>query len=98
MTGHLHNPILRLVSLNPLLSLNVSFMKVPEIHDGFEYKLFISLTTTASELVTSVVQELGLSKTLPIPGAGTLEYVLEEVWSDKAVESTLHFFVYLFFI
>lgn len=97
MTGHLHTPILRLVSLNPLLFLNVSFMKVPEIHDGFKYKLFISRTTTVVELITSVVQELGLSKSLPIPGAGTLEYVLEEVWSDKATESALHFICLLIY-
>ncbi|KAJ3492688.1 hypothetical protein NLJ89_g11182 [Agrocybe chaxingu] len=29
-----------------------------------------------------MVEELGLAKSLPIPGAGNLEYVVEEVWVD----------------
>lgn len=87
MTGHLHTPVLRLVSLNPLLSVMVSFQRVPEIHDGFEYKVFISRTTTVADIVQSIIEELGLSKSLPIPGAGNLEYVIEEVWMDGEDES-----------
>lgn len=82
MTAHLHNPALRLVSLNKALSVSFSFLRVWEVHDGFEYKLFISRSTTVGEVVDAVVKELGLAKTLPIPGGGILEYVLEEVWTD----------------
>lgn len=87
MTAHLHHPVLRLVSLHPLLSLNLSFLRVPEIHDGYDYKFFISRTMTVNDVITSVVEELGLTKTLPIPGGGPLEYVLEEVWWDRGTES-----------
>lgn len=87
MTAHLHNPALRLVSLHSLLSLSVAFSRVPEIHDGFEYKLFISRTTTVSAVVEAVMEELGLAKSIPIPGAGNLEYVLEEVWIDGNSQS-----------
>jgi hypothetical protein len=61
---------------------------VPEIYDGFESKFYISHKTTAAELVASVIGELGLTKSLPIPGGGNLEYVVEEVWVHGAEEST----------
>ena len=88
LTHHLHNPVLRLVSLNPRLSITTSFARVPEIHDGFQYKLFIHTSTLVSGLIDHVLEELGLPRSLPIPGAGTLEYVLEEVWVDGDTEST----------
>jgi diaphanous 1 len=86
-TSHLHSPAIRLVSLHPLLSLTLSFLRVPEIHDGYERKFFISRMTTVQMLVNSVIEELGLTKALPIPGGGTLEYVLEEVWLDGSARS-----------
>jgi hypothetical protein len=87
MTSHLHNPVLRLVSLNPALSIVFAFSRVWEVHDGFEYKMFISRTMTVGEVVDATVEELGLAKTLPIPGGGNLEYVLEEVWADARSSS-----------
>lgn len=60
---------------------------MPEIHDDFEYKLFISRTTTVSAAIDSIMEELGLAKSIPIPGAGNLEYVLEEVWTDGDSQS-----------
>jgi diaphanous 1 len=87
MTGHLHNPAIRLVSLHPLLSILFSFQRVPEIYDGFEYKLYISHLTTVAEVIDRIIGELGLTKSLPIPGAGNLEYVVEEVWVHEADES-----------
>jgi len=87
MTSHLHHPALRLVSLNPFLSLTLAFMRVPEIHDGFRYKFFISRTMTVTDVVDLITEELGLTKALPIPGGGNLEYVLEEVWVDGSSES-----------
>ncbi len=87
LTSHLHTPSLRLVSLHPFLVLTCSFLRVPEIHDGFQWKLFISRATTVRSAIDSIVDELGLTKSLPIPGGGSLEYVLEEVWSDEEAES-----------
>ncbi len=78
MTAHLHNPVLRLVSLHPHLSIHLAFLRVPEIHDDFRYKVFISKTTTIHDVINSVTDELGLTKSLPVPGGGNLEYVLEE--------------------
>lgn len=86
MTSYFHTPILRLVSLHPQLSLTLTFLRVPEIHDGYEYKFFISRTTTVNELIEDIVEELGLTKSLPIPGGGNLEYVLEEAWVDDKSE------------
>jgi hypothetical protein len=87
LTSHMHNPVLRLVSLNTALSISFSFQRVWEIHDGFQYKLFISRHTTVGEVVEAAIEELGLAKTLPIPGGGNLEYVLEEVWTDGNASS-----------
>ncbi|PPQ71093.1 hypothetical protein CVT24_009844, partial [Panaeolus cyanescens] len=86
MTGHLHNPAFRLVSKSPALSLNLSFARVPEIHEEFRYTVYISHTMTVKDAITLVMDELGLAKSLPIPGAGNLEYVIEEVWVDNSSE------------
>jgi len=86
LTSHLHKPALRLVSLHPLLSLTVAFLRVPQIHDGYEWSLFISRRTTVEAAVELVVDELGLSRNLPVPGGGNFEYVLEEVWTDESAE------------
>ncbi|CDO73783.1 hypothetical protein BN946_scf185015.g111 [Trametes cinnabarina] len=86
LTSHLHTPTLRLVSLHPFLSVTFSFLRVPEIHDGFQWKLFISRTSTVGSAVEAVIEELGLTKALPVPGGGSLEYVLEEVWSSDHSE------------
>ncbi len=82
MTSHLHNPVLRLVSLNPELAFTVSFLRVPEIHDGYEYKIYLHPSMTVKQVVDLVIEELGLAKSLPVPGGGALEYVLEETWID----------------
>lgn len=87
LTSHLHTPTLRLVSLHPSLSLTVSFLRVPEIHDGFEYRVFVGRTSTIQNVIDQVSEELGLTKSLPVPGGGALEYVLEEVWSYEESES-----------
>lgn len=87
LTSHLHTPTLRLVSLHPSLSLVLSFLRVPEVHDGFEYKVFIGRASTVGTVIDQVTDELGLTKSLPVPGGGALEYVLEEVWIDNEAES-----------
>lgn len=90
LTSHLHSPILRLVSLNVFLVINLTFLRVPEIHDGYEYKFFISRITTVREVLERVTEELGLTKSLPFPGGGVLEYVIEEVWVDKTESMVYH--------
>ncbi|KAF7302007.1 Formin-like protein 6 [Mycena indigotica] len=80
LTSHMHKPALRLVSLHPSLSITFSFSRVPEIHDEFQYKIFISTNTTVGDVTSAVATELGLTKGLP--GSNNLEYVLEEVWAD----------------
>jgi diaphanous 1 len=87
LTSHLHNPILRLVSLHPLLSISCTFLRVPEVHDGYEKRFFISTAMTVGDVVDLISRELGLTKILPIPGGGTLEYALEEVWLDGSALS-----------
>ena len=90
LTSHLHAPVLRLVSLHPALSVSVSFLRVPEIHDSFTWKCFFSRTTTVRDVVESILDTLGLSRSLPVPGGGAVRYVLEEVWAEGDTESELH--------
>lgn len=84
--SHLHTPALRLVSLHPLLTVDIVFLRVPQIQDGSKWRVFISRTTTIEAVIQSVVNELGLSKALPI-GDGNFEYVVDEVWTDGNTES-----------
>jgi diaphanous 1 len=78
------------VSLHPALSVSVSFLRVPEIHDGFTWKCFFSRTTTVRDVVESILDTLGLSRSLPVPGGGAVRYVLEEVWAEGDTESESH--------
>ena len=89
----MHTPTLRLVSLHPSLSVTLSFVRVPEIHETFKWKVFFARASTAKDVINAVVEELGLARTLPIPGAGTLEYVLEEIFEDGKSGRNFYFFV-----
>jgi hypothetical protein len=62
-------------------------LRVPEIHDGFEWRVFIGRTTLVKEVIAVVLRELGLVKSLPVPGGGTISYVVEEVWVDGDTQS-----------
>ena len=86
LTSHLHSPVLRLVSLHPSLSVSVSFLRVPEIHDGFAWKCFFSRNTAVRDVIESVLDSLGLTRSLSVPGGGTVQYVLEEVWAEGVAE------------
>lgn len=90
-TAHLHAPVLKLVSLHPFLSIAVSFLRTPEIHDGYRRNFFISKGMNCATLIEMIKEELGLTAALPVPGGGKLDYVLEEVWRDGASESTLSY-------
>lgn len=94
LTSHMHTPTLRLVSLHPSLSVTLSFIRVPEIHETFTRRVFFARASTAEDVINTVVEDLGLAKTLPIPGAGSLEYVLEEVWEDGNSKPKFCFFMF----
>jgi diaphanous 1 len=89
LTSHLHSPVLRLVSLHPSLSVTISFLRVPEIHDGFTWRCFFSRAATVADVSQSILDTLGLTRSLPGPGGGTVLYVLEDVWAESDVESEL---------
>lgn len=95
LTSHLHDPAFRLVSLHPSLEVVLSFLRVPEIHDGFEYKVFVSRSTSVEDVISRVLEELGLIKSFPIPGAGNPDYILEEVWFDGHNECMFQLFHFL---
>jgi diaphanous 1 len=90
LTSHLHSPVLRLVSLHPSLFVSVSFLRIPEIHDGFAWKCFFSRNTAVQDVIESVLDSLGLTRSLPVPGGGAVHYVLEEVWAEGDAESASH--------
>lgn len=90
----MHTPTLRLVSFHPSLSVTLSFIRVPEIHETFTWKVFFARGSTVKDVIDTVVEELGLAKTLPVPGTGTLEYVLEEAWEDGNSEHKICSFVF----
>jgi hypothetical protein len=71
----------------------LTFARVPEIHETFSWKVFFARASTTKEVIDTVVEELGLARTLPVHGAGTLEYVLEEVFEDGKSEPQLRFLV-----
>ncbi|EJD01599.1 FH2-domain-containing protein [Fomitiporia mediterranea MF3/22] len=77
LTSHLHSPVIRLVSRHPLLRLKFSFLRVPEIHDGFEWTVYLTLNSTVHEVISSTCEQLGLVKALPIAGGGTIDYAIE---------------------
>lgn len=78
LTSHLHSPALRLVSLHAALSLSLSFARVPEIHDGFVWTVYYARNTIVEDVIRSVVEDLGLVKSLPMAGGGNLEYIIQD--------------------
>jgi diaphanous 1 len=87
LTSHLHTPAVRLVSLHPLLSVSLACLRVPEVHDDFVWRIFVARVTSTQEVIDQVVDELGLTKALPVPGGGNLDYVMEEAWNGGDDES-----------
>lgn len=87
LTSHLHAPILRLVSLHPTLSVILSFLRVPEIHDGFQRRFYFARETAVENVIESALIELGLPRQSAVLGNVELDYVMEEVWIDGSQES-----------
>lgn len=79
LTGHLHTPQYRLISRHPNLVLRLTFLRVPEITDGFSWTTYLARSTTVEDVVDNVCNELGLAKMVSGHGGGPIEYVIEEV-------------------
>lgn len=78
LTSHAPAPVVRLVARHPLHSLSLSFLRIPEIDDGFAWTVFFGKGATVQDVINNVVQELGLLKVLPSSrGGGQIEYALE---------------------
>ncbi|KAH0840265.1 hypothetical protein J3R83DRAFT_1272 [Lanmaoa asiatica] len=87
LTSRPHTPVLRLIAWHPLHSLSLSFMRIPEIDDGFEWTVFFGKDATVEDVVNNVTQELGLLKALPSSrGGGQIEYVLEVPSGSQAIQ------------
>jgi len=86
LTSHLHTPSIRLVSLHPSLTLNLLFLRVPEIDDGFAMQWYLARSTTVEEVIEGVAEEMGLTKVITGPGGGNVDYVLEEAWISNTGE------------
>lgn len=82
LTSHLHSPVLRLVSQHHLLMVELCFLRVMEIHDGFRWTVYLTRSMTVGQVVKTVCEQLGLTKSLPVPGGGAVDYVLEEKWIE----------------
>lgn len=88
LTSHLHSASLRLVSRHPSLSINLTFLRVPEIHDGFEWRVYLSPSLSVEDVINTVCEQLGLVKSLPVPGGGAIEYAIEELRDGESGEKS----------
>lgn len=63
------------------------FLRIPEINDGFEWTVFFGKDATVEDVISNVVQELGLFKLLPSSrGGGQVEYVLEVLSGNQGAQ------------
>lgn len=89
-------PALRLVSLHFPLSLSLAFLRVPEVHDGFQWTVFFGMHTTVGDVINNVVEELGLVRRVPTSKqAETVEYALEQSIGNSNGEISLNLSRYL---
>lgn len=79
LSSHLHTPTLRLVALHPALSLQMSFLRVPEIPDDYFLQWYLTRGSTADDAISSVADGLGLTRNL---GGTVVPYVIEEIVCD----------------
>ena len=56
----------------------MTFLRVPEIHDGFEWTVFLTRDMTVRNVINTTCEQLGLVKSLPVPGGGAIDYAIEE--------------------
>lgn len=86
LTSHLHSPSIRLVSQHPYLSFHITFERVPEIPDGFVMQWFIAHSTTVSDIINDIGDNLGLALYLAGPGGGNVDYAIEIYSADGGTE------------
>jgi diaphanous 1 len=86
LTSHLHSPSIRLISQHPFLSFHIAFERVPEIPDGFVVEWFIAHSSTVSDVITDIGDNLGLALYLAGPGGGKVDYAIEIYSADDATE------------
>lgn len=77
LTSHLHSPSIRMVSQHPALNFHITFERVPEIPDGFVIQWFIARSSTVSDVITGIGDDLGLTLYLAGPGGGKVDYAIE---------------------
>jgi diaphanous 1 len=80
LSSHLHAPSIRLVSLHPLLRLSIQCIRIPEYEEDLEVEWFLARSTTVEDVISGVIEEIGLPKVISGPGGGAVDYVLEEAW------------------
>lgn len=90
---HMQGPLLRIVSLHPLLSLILTFLRVPEVYDGFKWTVFIGKDASVGDVIDGIVDELGLIKQMPGSKLGeTVNYALQQQLGDSTSEFSLYTF------
>ncbi|KAG9048580.1 hypothetical protein FS837_012435, partial [Tulasnella sp. UAMH 9824] len=80
LTSHLHTPTLRLVATQPSFTLQLSFLRVPEIPDEYSLPVYITRAQLADDIQQIVVDTLGLTKAI---AGTTVPYSIEEVVIGK---------------
>lgn len=87
---------MRLVSLHFPLSLSLTFLRVPEVFDGFQWTVFLGAHTTVGDVVNNVVEELGLVKRMPTSKqAEAVEYTIERSVGGSTGKISLNLSKYL---
>lgn len=80
LSSHLHAPSIRLVSLHPSLHLSIQCVRIPEHDEDLEVEWFLARSTTVEDVISGLIEEIGLPKVISGPGGGAVDYVLEEAW------------------
>ncbi|KAF9506490.1 hypothetical protein BS47DRAFT_1399443 [Hydnum rufescens UP504] len=80
LSSHLHTSHLRMVSRHASLSKLITFVRLPNIPDGSQIRWFISYNTTASQLLSDVIECYGIPRTT---GGTSVEYVMEGIPNDS---------------
>lgn len=71
--------------------MKLSCVRIPDLEDGLELEWFLARTTTADDLISAVVENLGFARVITGPGGGTVDYVLEEAWTTSEGEESRTF-------
>lgn len=67
------------------MSVALTFARVPEIHDEFTWRVYFSHSMTVGDVISTVCEQLGLAKSLPMTGGGAIDYAIEEVRNNNGL-------------